>query len=692
MGRGDTLIKALQDAVPEDVRGKLTTAVSGIMQSSGPDLKFDKLLQLGSNNGEAPGSTSKVLHKDVQPKVILTEDVKALDNKKKANGLVDGNSGVDHRPSVLSGDKEAEKQAPEILQKQSDLSPDLGKGSNNEIVNSSENTQASSSTTVDTSDKENTAEVNKKQDSSASDGPDGVVDIPTQTKVETGTDKGQPGPTIENNQLKNDFSNEQDKPSESSSTGENSSAPPPTPEEQVPNNEADNSQEKAEKDPMSTLSQTMSDSPSFSVSQAFNALTGFDDSTQVAVNSVFNVIEGMIDQLEVKKDDVVDEAKNQKNVSVGNGVGKVNDFTESSVDIDIKRSQVETEGEISSIPTTSRELSTKNNVKYLNSSSELVPNSNFLYSDPLYQECLKTYLSLKMKNVKPPGTSKPSAYLDYIPEEGQWKLLEQTEDDIGKFDEYAASGSQREGKIDSHPISKNSDNTIEPSYVIVDSSNPEGPYEELEKGNVIENAEFDETKSYGSAPFIKSLILECLEIEVGRRISVTDGDDLELKLAKEMEDVADAVSMVAGKGKHHMEKLDENLPGKYGILDGEDVVRAISSAVQDTEYLRTVLPIGVIVGSSLAALRKFFDVAALDDDDEQNLGSDHVDEPTERHLPVDEKESNQRPSGERQNKDNSTSSTGGEDGGMDLGNSEVLMGAVTAALGASALIAHQHVS
>ena len=43
--------------------------------------------------------------------------------------------------------------------------------------------------------------------------------------------------------------------------------------------------------------------PTFSVSQALDALTGVDDSTQVAVNSVFGVLENMIAQVEEGSDD-----------------------------------------------------------------------------------------------------------------------------------------------------------------------------------------------------------------------------------------------------------------------------------------------------------------------------------------------------------------------------------------------------
>ncbi|KAH6837506.1 hypothetical protein C2S53_001029 [Perilla frutescens var. hirtella] len=722
VGQGETIVKALQDAVPDDVRGKLTTAVSGILQSHGSDLKLDKFLTSGHNSEEAQRYNSKVLDKDALTKANRDEDVRSVDQKKRNTGPEDGYSSVDHSHAMSSRDMELEKQSSEISQKQNDPSPDLGKGNQNVLGNFYENTQPSGANTDEISEREITAEVNAKQDSSSMfDGPDGAEDIPSPQNMDRGTGSGQSDPTNENNELKNDFSNDRDKISETGNTEEKKSAPSPISEAQVMESGAEN----------------MSDSSSFSVSQALDAFTGLDDSTQVAVNNVFHVIEGMINQLEEKKDQV-DEVKNKNNTTEVNGVEEVNEFSEGSVsknrlphddprssgtislrpnestqsgnsdgtplhdtegsgskcdahneynynstDMNNKRSHVETECGINFMPA-ARKLPTKNFVKYLNSSSEKIPSclNTSPFGDPLYKEYLKAYLSLKMKNANPLGMDKPSAlYLDYIPEEGQWKLLEQTENDIAYFDEYAASGGYRE---DSHPGSKNSNITIEPSYIVLDSG-------ELEKeGTLSNNAEFDKTKSDGSTSLIKSLILECLEVEVGRRASAADVEDLELKLAREMEYVANAVSMAAGKGKHRMDKLNDNLPGKLGILDGENVVRAISSAVQDTECLRTVLPIGVIVGSSLAALRKFFDVAAVDGDDVQKLALDQVNKSTEKLLLVGEKESSQKPLKERQNIDNLTSLIDEEDNDIDLRNSKVMVGAVTAALGASALLAHQH--
>ena len=48
MDQGETVMKALQDAVPEDVRGKLTAAVSGFFHNQGTNFKLDGLLNIGS--------------------------------------------------------------------------------------------------------------------------------------------------------------------------------------------------------------------------------------------------------------------------------------------------------------------------------------------------------------------------------------------------------------------------------------------------------------------------------------------------------------------------------------------------------------------------------------------------------------------------------------------------------------------
>ena len=58
---------------------------------------------------------------------------------------------------------------------------------------------------------------------------------------------------------------------------------------------------------------------------------------------------------------------------------------------------------------------------------------------------------------------------------------------------------------------------------------------------------------------------------------------------------------------------------KLVLLMEKMLLGLISSAVQSTRYLRRVLPIGVIVGSSLAALRKYFHLSTIHDDDQSEV-------------------------------------------------------------------------
>ncbi|KAJ7956028.1 putative Alpha/beta-Hydrolases superfamily protein [Quillaja saponaria] len=57
--QGKTLVKALQDAVPEDVRGKLTDSVTGILQAKGTNLKFNGLLSAAHVPNMSSGSKNQ---------------------------------------------------------------------------------------------------------------------------------------------------------------------------------------------------------------------------------------------------------------------------------------------------------------------------------------------------------------------------------------------------------------------------------------------------------------------------------------------------------------------------------------------------------------------------------------------------------------------------------------------------------
>ncbi|KAL2559690.1 alpha/beta-hydrolase superfamily protein [Forsythia ovata] len=103
LGQGETLLKALQHVVPKDVREKLTTAVSGIMQSQRSNLKFERLLSLGNIFDVAAGLNSKVLEK-IRLSKGGGDDDHSSNQRKMINQLGDGSGKVyssDKPPEVL---------------------------------------------------------------------------------------------------------------------------------------------------------------------------------------------------------------------------------------------------------------------------------------------------------------------------------------------------------------------------------------------------------------------------------------------------------------------------------------------------------------------------------------------------------------------------------------------------------------
>ncbi|KAL7096157.1 hypothetical protein ACP275_10G065800 [Erythranthe tilingii] len=679
-------MKALQDAVPEDVREKLTSAVSGILQSRASNLKFDKLL----SRGQTPDVTSdEVLEKTRPAKSNSDEDVHSLDQTKRTNDPGNGRANVDRSSDEAPGGVESEKHSPEISQKSNETdidqstsnhvskTPDPEKVNLNDKENSSENDQTPGGSIAKISDKEKVLNLNADQE------PDGAKGIVAdQMKVERESGEVRSDQMDEKNKQQNDISVDQNKISEAPHTGEKSSDP------SVIQKEAENNQPKG------------GDPPSFSVSEALDALTEFDDSTQFAVNSVFHVIEDMIDQLEVDKGNK-NEVNNPDNGSELNEINEVkesdysvsknqlmenNDESSWTIDLRINASTQSgnSNGTILHDPPgsgykeepeyfTHREHSS--NSSEINNTRSQVGNENDNSFVPAAGE-----LSEDMAKM-------PSSYFEYVPEEGRWKLLERKEDSTASADDDATrEGGFTEDQADTQPRSEDADRIIEPTYAILDSGKAQHQTEELtEMSNVNENTEFREIEFTDSMHFIKNLIIECLNVEVGRRNSVADVEELDFELARETEYVANAVSMAAVHG------VNDNLLENPGTLDGDNIIKAISSAVQNTQYLRRVLPVGVVVGASLVSLRKFYDVAVLDGNDENNSARDHVDKSTEKLVQVSEKESDERVLKKTEGKDYLASSICEEEEDI-LGNSNnngVMVGAVTAALGASALFAHQ---
>ncbi|XP_031102209.1 uncharacterized protein LOC116006079 isoform X1 [Ipomoea triloba] len=726
VGQGETLINALQGAVPEDVRGKLTTAVSEIVHNQGSNLKLDGLLALGS----IPYVTSRS-KSAVQEKVrggssaeVENESLHSSDGVKAGNLQNSSNKGVSSADNRLE-ELESEWQASENLQKSDDTgqsqpmnsSSSMEKEEMTDLVDNNENADHSGGKTVlDSGTKENESKAGAEPESSNfSEGASAIENMDSEKyKMQLDGGKNQMDLKEESyNHSKEenvaDSSGDKNKTMSNTQAEDKSTSPASPSETQVMEKEGSDNIKREEKSMQTNSNQSITNTPGFSVSQALDAFTSIDDSTQVAVNSVFHVLEDMITQLEEGKNDenkINDkynreledpEEKNEYAETPPSDAIPLNNqshteekskevhvsFGDSSADT--KHSAERNEGNKQNF--VNGKLSAEDSAQYLNTVSHNVPMYVIkdLHGDPLHKV---NYLVSKARRTNSLDLDTTTAlFLDYFPEDGQWKLLEQTENDVDS-DEVVAS---HEG---GHSQPKSKDIDIEPYYVILDS---EKQREMIEKSNG--NVEIGNEKLEEPSHIIRSIILDTLKVEVGRRLSSADMEEMEPELARDLEHIANAVSRGVGLDDRltSVTKLEDTDSEKVGNLHGEHVVKAISSAVQNTSYLRRVLPVGVIVGSSLAALRKSFDVSAVENNGKSNemildqitkseKGSDDVlsqNTNQKYELESSDLKTERRVESRNLNKSNTESRDDSGDSSK-----SIMVGAVTAALGASAFLLH----
>ncbi|KAK6944693.1 Type II CAAX prenyl endopeptidase Rce1-like [Dillenia turbinata] len=771
VGQGETFMKALQDAVPEDVRGKLTTAVSGILNSQGGNLNFDKLLALGRTpNASELKSKNKENFGTQLGAESGSKGSNISDLRKSADSLSDSSDNNQH--GVDKSDEQSEPLYSEKLQKSADVdqSPSVSnhgedipssgwKGANdslnsegNDVVSrehdifSCENDQ-NGSLTGHTANYahgfENTGQTEEanfdqeKLDCDSEMAPRNMKDNSTQ----------------KNGEKSSESFGEQSQTNLSTRTEEPVS--PPWSLSEVPTMEKDGSdnQQKEDKGAQVVLdhiksTQPDSGSPAFSVTQALDALTGMDDSTQVAVNSVFGVIEDMITQLEEEKVDgngakVIDKSKENKNASKNENQQAINESASKDNEGNTNNARLHSnnlyddpekknldnhlvtrhgsgmsdrDDKLFQSPVLFNGKSTERsegvghsdwtqNEKEDIGAEFLGENDSFrhLYDIPLlisanphrnsiYNECLCKYLLLKMEGTNSLGLNKSSAlFLDYFPEEGQWKLLEQPRN-AGARVGSLATHSHADRKLPPKLCKTAKYMDIEPPYKILDPGKLQEP---VGKSEIVANTDGSSrlNRSQELLCFVKSIILDSLRIEVIRRLSAADLEEMDPNITKELEEIANVVSLAVGKNKSNSWSLegkvsaDNGASGKVGTLHGDHFVKAMSSAVQKTDSLRRVLPIGVIVGSTLAAIRKYFNVTMQHDyGQNENAKSCEENHPSE----VCETESDQIVNEVYQNSGSDNSITRDEIAASKVLNNETaVVGAITAALGASALLVNQ---
>ncbi|CAN4084642.1 unnamed protein product [Withania somnifera] len=759
VGQGETLMKALQDAVPDDVCGKLTTAVSGILNNQGSNLKIDGL----PSPGHIPNVTSSPMSKIEKDLGVSSteggsETSNLSDAKTRASGFSDkfddnGSSTDKHSQELVS-----EPEAVENVQKSVDTGqsqamsshqsevPALDKKDSNNVENNNQNADLSEEKIALSSDyRENESNAGAKFESSNGPEVDGCTE---QSKVQHDggkyqTDLKEEISTHQKEEKISDVCSDQNKSASSLQTEDKTSLAASPSETNVLENEGSGNVKREERSTQSNSNQIIPNTPSFDVSQALDALTGIDDSTQLAVNSVFHVLEDMISQLDGARN-TESEIKNgrDKDGLKKNGTKdgfkdryKVLDRNTSSIsnnhhmvvnhdldDVEKRKTKVysdsqeknetdavlfgedesdggsHTKGVQKRKNIVNGELPLGDSLKSLNYIQKTMPvymTTNFS-GDLLYKEYLQSYLSAKAAITKPLDLNTTTAlFLDYFPEEGQWKLLEQTGSNSDLSDDVTADEKGHTGMQHYSPLNTNNvDNIIEPSYVIFDHENQNSDEECATLNHPNEKVEVDNDSAHGSALFLRNIIVEALKVEVGRKVSAEDMEEMQPKLSSELEYIASVLSQAVG---HEVElvsfiKSKDRTSEKVGTLHPEHVVRAISSAVQETSYLRRVLPVGVIVGCSLAALRKFFDVYAEESNGQsKELILDEISElPKVNSIPTANKRIDEIcPNGKVYGLQSPVCQDEGAADSQISDKKSIMVGAVTAALGASALLVHQ---
>lgn len=769
VGQGETLMQALQDAVPEDVREKLKAVVSGIMQSQRSNLKFGNLLNIGHISETASGLNSKIRGKvQISSAEGEADDSHSSKQEKMVENLADDES----QPIVDEPfkDPNSESQAIDSFQKAVDTdqleTSDIGvevsesgksvaknRGSNFETEDSSNEKEAQ-----DTKQKENTLDSNSGPELSVGSGMSNPTGDQTvdQFNLDQNNKKYESDMKVDNNNQQNGDSNAILSSDQNKTTIDKMEETPATSSSEAESVEKENTEkEKREEkvtDPVPDLNS--SGSPTFSVSQALNAFTGIDDSTQAAVNSVFNVIEGMITHLEEERDDgtgvkngeeSLDKGTgsvSEKNQASNNNLGQEQDiqhdltlqFNESD-DIPLRDNMdssndprpklVEQPSHMPSISDgnsiqqleennsghhvdkedgiSKHLVGTKHSNKYRSVEKVLhdIPRriSKTPYGDPLYAERLRKCLTSEMENTKSLDLDTTATlFLDYFPEEGQWKLLEKS----GHIKESVDDDSTLEG-FDNNiqaDLSLKKDimsDIIEPSYVILDSEKLHQPVEECEIANSMnEIAEMCDATSKEQMRNVKTVVLKSLLVEVSRRLTSEDIKEIEADLYSDLEHVSKAASLALRFGKDRIPYIEDedHTSEEVNTLLGEYIVRAISLAVQDTSYLRKVLPLGVVVGSSLAALRNHFDVPPVTESRQRDVLTDNINYSgaENRVGAVDRKTVNMPSVSFGKNElEKPMRKNEARDDASDVNNGSVMVGAVTAALGASALLVNQQV-
>ncbi|KAK9102385.1 hypothetical protein Sjap_019639 [Stephania japonica] len=792
VAQGETLLRAFEGAVPDDVRGKLTAAVSGFLQAQGTNLSVGGTRKVGQISNASPEAKLKIQETGATG---VNKDAYSSEQMQKGNDQ----SLVGVNGNQLGMEKHAEELNPEsipsqVLQKPLDQSPtqpestlaDDVSASGRKNINDSERDCTKAEYT-----KEESAQTSKNDETGS--GREGnpnklgktdkkaeSEDVPIdqdgnhqgngvakgdmnvakdihaveETRADPSAETNKPNPITRADEKSAHLFTEQNRPcsttgadekSTDASSEQNKTSPTTTSDETVPRavsatepspmEQQGTDVQKGENNPkqegLSNQSSIKSDEsfpfispnidpPSVGVSQALDALTSFDDSTQMAVNNIFEVIENMIGQLEEDNEPRNEESKNvvdDEDASASEGTQTVDEIEsktnkEASIDSamlqtngyhvkdrygEIEDHQDGNNGSNDKQQSQSCDLFSKRSNSEEHGSirrNHLMNDGKMRLTNP-YGD--RQYLQSKMSNEKPLDIdSTTDLLLDYFPEEGQWKLLDQPGNSEYPVGDIEASGSINgsDELINSPSHGYGEHEAIEPSYIILDTENDWQPVEEYKIGsNDIEKPRRI-VRREERMHLIRNLTLDSLKVEVGRKLGFDKMKDVDPNLTRDLEKVADAVAVNVGHSNELSLHLESKAfaSGKADTVHEERIIETIFSAVKDATYLTKVLPIGLIVGSTLSSLRNYLSVLEqLDDVNLEGLTLNKTNNVRENYeAKASEMQKDIELDGKKDQHSYLNSSVSKISESHEQSKSDAVMaGAVTAALGASALLIHQ---
>lgn len=704
--QGETFMKALEEAVPEDVRGKLTSAVSGIIQAQGSKINADMLKKVGRVPGMESGRKSKIqeesgdISNESEPYVTsLSDDLKSVIRDQEN---IHGNSSVPHH-------RDQESQEKNEISSEKDLEDPGYSGPESEVEGDGKSAEPEKVSALDAGN-----ELNQTQ----------VVDARRENHhVKESNDpnnsEAEKVDATDDNSIGNSLgSNEKSHTSDSSSLVHQELQKE---EKNIQDNDNDNVQNTTKfEDPSSNRSS--GNPPPVSVSKAFDALTGFDDSTQIAVNSVFGVIENMIDQLEketgkmdgegstdgtLDSDDAAKESlttsedKSEDSVLKNVSFQNLNAIRSGIPLISCPDQPSDTQGD----QRNEKEIIDDHNLtdsgvfpgllrdnvssSYLNEVGDMKKvslnfNVNQYWGFP-YRAFRHKSVPSQISNVKSLDLeSTTDLFLD--PEEGRWKMLDQMENTCSTQN---VEGNDSDQIIQSMLQEADGDRLSEPSYAFLDSEQPNSLVKDEKQ------PDRDSFRKEELVLLIRDTVLKALQNEVSRRLGNPDLQDTDSNIMHDILQVALAVSSAVVGDREFSSGYVGSESEKLGTIQGQLIIRTISCAVRDTA-LGKVLPVGVIVGSTLASLRKYFHVTVLHDEYQ-------VKDATEPPVNIENSHN-----GKECGIENGHHTLGKKDRNIDLDSSHLggtitaetsdlhdgsaVAGAVTAAFGASALLAHHQVT